>query len=76
MKSLDLVRAGTGCTYLRKTSNANANGATGVSNMTNTMSIYKFVEIMNNYVENNNSNVSNALLKKWKVKNDKPLFAE
>ncbi|MBR6033812.1 MAG: hypothetical protein IKP28_03630 [Clostridia bacterium] len=71
-----MVRAGTGCTYLSKTSNANANGASGVENMTNTMSMYKFVEIMNNYVKDNNSNVSNTPLKKWKVQNDKPLFAD
>ena len=67
-----MVRAGTGCTYLRKTSNANANGATGVSNMTNTMSIYNFVTLMNNYVKEN----LNTQLKTWKVKNDCPVFAE
>ncbi len=63
-----------GCTYLIKSNNANANGATGVSNMTNTMSMSNFITLMNNYVTENNSNTYNWSLKTWKLENGHPVF--
>ncbi len=67
--------AGTGCTYLLKTSNANSNGATGMANMTNTMSLSNFVTLMNSYVTTNNANSSNTQLKTWKLQGSYPVFS-
>jgi len=66
---------GTGCTYLIKETNANANGATGATNMADTMSMANFVTRMNEYVTNNNSNSLNTPLKTWKLQNGYPVFA-
>jgi len=58
----------TGCTYLIKTTNAlNVAGATGMTDMTNTMSISNFITLMNQYVTTNNSNPGNTQLKNWKL---------
>ena len=64
------------CTYLTKDSNVNANGATGVSDMTETMSMSNFVSLMNSYVTENNSDSTKTKLKTWKLENGNPVFAE
>lgn len=65
---------GTDCTYIKKASNANGNGATGVDNMTNTMSMSNFVNLMNAYVTENNSDHTKTQLKTWTLKDGLPVF--
>ena len=64
--------------YLKRDNNANANGATSKtqSEMNEIMSVQNFVDIMNNYVEENNSDNTKTKLKTWKVENGLPVFAE
>ena len=67
--------AGTGCTYLTKVTNANANGATGVADMTETMSMANFVARMNQYVATNNADNTKPQLKMWTLSNGYPVFS-
>ncbi|MBR6033815.1 MAG: hypothetical protein IKP28_03645 [Clostridia bacterium] len=65
--------AGTGCTYLIKTTNANSNGATGINDataMAETMSLSNFVNLMNTYVSENPS----LNLREWKLTGEYPTF--
>ncbi len=66
------------CAYLLKTTNAQANGAVGKTEaeMNEIMDLQKFVDLMNQKVEENNSNASNTKWKKWKLANGVPVFAE
>ncbi len=66
------------CTYLKKSTNARADGAEGKTGaeMKEIMDLQKFVELMNQKVEENNSNASNTKWKKWKLVNGVPVFAE
>lgn len=66
------------CAYLIKSTNAQANGAVGKTEaeMKEIMDLQKFVELMNQKVEENNSNASNTIWKKWKLANGVPVFAE
>ena len=66
------------CNYLKKSTNAQANGAEGKTEaeMKEIMDLQKFVDLMNQKVEENNSNASNTKWKKWKLANGVPVFAE
>ena len=64
------------CTFLKKTTNANDNGATPKEDMTETMSIQNFVTLMNSYVTTNNTDTTKTHLKTWKLENGLPVFAE
>lgn len=68
----------TNCAYLTKETNAQANGAVGKTEaeMKEIMDLQKFVDLMNQKVEENNSNASNTKWKKWKLANGVPVFAE
>lgn len=64
------------CTFLKKTTNANDNGATPKEDMTETMSIQNFATLMNSYVTTNNTDSTKTHLKTWKLENGLPVFAE
>ena len=67
----------TNCSYLLKEGkNALANGAEGKEDMTETMDMQKFVDLMNQAVEENNSTESNTQWKKWKLENIVPIFID
>ena len=58
--------------------NANPKGAIGKSQaeMDEIMSVENFVNLMNSYVEENNADSTKTPLKRWKVENGMPVFAE
>jgi hypothetical protein len=64
----------TDCTYLKKDSNANANGATGVKDISVTMSVTNFIKLMNDVVTENNKSEDNVKLYSWKEENGLPVF--
>jgi hypothetical protein len=65
---------GSDCTYLIKENNANANGARGVTDITDTMSMSNFVSTLNDFVAENNSDVNNVKLHSWTLSNGKLVF--
>ena len=60
------------CTYLTKTSNADSNGATGVSSMSETELVNDCITQMNIYVNNN----AGLKLKEWKLINGNLTFMD
>lgn len=67
------------CYFLQKETNAPANGATPKSKeeMDEIMDMQKFVDLLNQKVQEHNANEENTIkLKSWKLENGKPVFAE
>lgn len=67
------------CYYLIKDSNAKTDSCIGKnkSEMDEIMSLQKFIDNLNTKIEQENSNPENTIkLKKWKLENGKPVFAE
>lgn len=67
------------CAFLQKETNAPANGATPKSKeeMDKIMDMQKFVDLLNQKVQEYNNNPENTTkLKSWKLENGKPVFAE
>ena len=62
--------------YQKRDSNANSNGSTGKDNLSEVITLQKFVDSMNSYVEENNLDSTKTKLKTWKVENGMPVFAE
>ena len=64
--------------FLVKENNANANGATSKSKteMDEIMSIQNFINLMNSYVTDNNTDSTKTKLKTWKLENGMPVFSE
>ncbi len=67
------------CYFLQKETNAPANGATPKSKeeMDEIMDMQKFVDLLNQKVQEYNSNSENTIkLKSWKLENGNPVFVE
>lgn len=65
------------CKYLKKSSNANHNGAKDEDDMSSIMSIANYISLINTYVTNNNLDNTKIKLKTWKSENElPPVFAE
>ena len=60
--------------FLIKETNANNNGAEGVDDLTEVMSMSNFLNLINSYVTTNNTDSTKTKLKTWKLENGKPVF--